>query len=139
MPLRHDPDCVASAAIQEAIRIDDQLAVLTVGKFGELVAKLRQFAKPATRVVDLPHQAAGGEGVCGGDVVDNLSVGRVSSRREADAQLWTSGLAGEGGSDDLFGITEDLFRIASATGGNVSIALFEHGQDAALVFLAGRR
>lgn len=38
MPHRHDPDGVAINAIEEAIQTDDELSVLTVGKFGKVVA-----------------------------------------------------------------------------------------------------
>ncbi len=72
MPHCDNSHCFTVDAVEEAIRIDDELAMLATGELGDVVAELGELGESAARVANPLHEAASGERVVGSDVADDL-------------------------------------------------------------------
>lgn len=72
MPHRDNPHCFTVDAVEEAIGLDNELAVLATGKLGDVVAELGELGESAACVANPLHEAASGERVVGSDVADDL-------------------------------------------------------------------
>lgn len=127
MPHRHDPNSFTVDAVEKTIGLDNELAVLAAGKLGDVVAELGELGESAARVANPLHEAASGERVVGSDVADDLQVGRVNGRSEADDHLSAGWLRCHCSGDNFVGIAKHLVGITPPTGGDVAIPLLKHG------------